>query len=228
VISPMDAAPRLANLGFLASGGLAEGDGGGYLLVAIRGQPSRTHFDPERVEYWVTDSGRGSPRTLALGSRLPLGATFSWGRIRIIDRLGEENEYIGFGGDLNAIRLNDMIVAVFTSPAPLLVAGGHSQGGDEAAAMVGAFFGRLLVAIDYSPGLERRVSRADPVARYAAFLAVQNGRYRSTPSLRDDEVDEARRSAAEEDRIRSAEPASWAEGEAISRALTQLAGRGKG
>ena len=37
----------------------------------------------------------------------------------------------------------------FTSPAPLLRRGGHSQAWDPPAEWLGGFFGRLLLAVDY-------------------------------------------------------------------------------
>ena len=55
--------------------------------------------------------------------------------------------------------------------APIFRRGGHSQGWDDGADAVGAFFGRLLVTVDYIPDFERRLAAAPPLARYAAFIA---------------------------------------------------------
>ena len=56
------------------------------------------HYDPEIVAYWVNKAGRGVPRTLTRETRLPIDTEFSWGLIRIVDRLGVTNEYLTFGG----------------------------------------------------------------------------------------------------------------------------------
>ena len=101
---------------------------------------------------------------------MPLSEDFSWGMIRIVDRLRVTNEYLTFGGRLDAGLVDDAIVAAFTSTAPLLRRGGHSQGWDAGADLVGAFFGRLMIAVDYRPGFEAAIGDASPIARYAAFV----------------------------------------------------------
>ena len=85
------------------------------------------------------------------GHPLPLETEFSWGLIRIVDRLKVSNEYLAFGGRSLAAAIDDAVIGVFTSAAPILRRGGHSQGWDHGAACVGAFFARVLLAIDYSP-----------------------------------------------------------------------------
>ena len=178
---PEAASRMLANLGFLASSDLPDRPGPAYLLVALRPEPTLRHYDPERVDYWATMGGGGTRQVLTRHTRLPLRATFSWGLIRIVDRLHVSNEYLTFGGELAAECIDGNTSAVFTSPAPLLRRGGHSQGWDHGAETVGGFFGRLLVAVDYVPGFEGRLGQAKPVARYAAFVADTVGRYPSEP-----------------------------------------------
>jgi len=112
---------------------------------------------------------------------------FTWGTISIVDRLGVANDYLTFGGHLAADLVDDDLVAVFTSPAPLLKGGGHSQEWDPSATSVGAFFGRLLLAVDIRPGFESRLAQATPIARYSAFIAGERIRYLSSPGLRDGE-----------------------------------------
>ena len=101
---------------------------------------------------------------------MPLDTHVAWGEIRITDRLGVSNEYLTFGGRCEADVIGGMTIVVFTSEAPLLRRGGHSQGWDAGADAIGAFFGRLLVTVDYVPGFEARLAVASPLARYAAFL----------------------------------------------------------
>ena len=42
---------------------------------------------------------------------------------------------------------------------------------------LGAFFGRMMVPIDFEPGVEQAISAATPLERYAAFVAFEQARY---------------------------------------------------
>jgi hypothetical protein len=129
-LDPASAAPFLANLGFLASPDLPDRPGPAYLLIALREAPTLHHYDPEAVDYWVSDAGRGRRRTLTRATALPIVTDFSWGLIRIVDRLDVTNEYLTFGGRVSADFVDGVLIAVFTSPSPLLRRGGHSQAWD--------------------------------------------------------------------------------------------------
>jgi hypothetical protein len=211
VLDPAAVAPRLASLGFLARSGLT-GLAPGYLLVALRPSPSLCHFDPEVVDYWTTGDQRGQRCRLNLRTSLPLRAEVSWGPVRIVDRLGNANEYLTFGGRLTASLVEDVVVVVLSCDTPLLKAGGHSQEVDLGAETVGAFFGRLLRAIDYVPGFEARVSAAEPIVRYAAFLVEALDRFRSSAGLREAESDLLAALEREERRVRSSNPGPWLDG----------------
>ncbi len=212
---PVSAAPLLSELGFVASPDLPDRPGPAYLLVALRASPTLRHYDPEGVEYWVSDGGRGSRRTVTRSTRLPLESEFSWGLIRITDRLHVTNEYLTFGGHLSVDSVDDVVVAVFTSPAPMLRRGGHSQDWDEGAETLGAFFSRVLLAVDVAPGFEGRVAAADPVSRYAAFVADAMARYRASPMLRIEQPRLWTMLQAEEHGLRENHPAEWAAGEGL-------------
>ena len=214
-IDPAAAARLLADFGFLAISDLPDRPGPAYLLVALRDAPTLHHYDPEAVEYWVTDSGRGARRTLTRDTRLPIETEFSWGLIRIVDRLRVTNEYLTFGGHLSAESVDGVSIVVFTSPAPLLRRGGHSQGWDEGAEKVGAFFSRFLLAVDVAPGFEGRAAQAHPIARYATFLADAMARYRASPLLRNNQPSLWTLLQSEEHRLRESNPAEWADGEAM-------------
>jgi len=216
-LDPSEAAPWLTDLGFLVHPDLPDRPGPASLLLAIRAEPSLRHYDPESVEYWVTVAGRGVRRTLTRETRLPLETEFSWGLIRIVDRLHVSNEYLTFGGWLSADAVDGVVVAVFTSPAPLLSRGGHSQGWDPGAEKLGAFFGRFLLAIDLEPGFEARAAEADPVMRYAAFLADTMARYRASSLLRAEQPDLWMLLQAEERRLRTKRPSEWAAGLSLRR-----------
>jgi hypothetical protein len=211
-LDPVSAYPLLADLGFMANSDLPDRPGPACLLVALRRVPTLHHYDPERIDYWVTAGGRGSAREITRASRLPLKAEFSWGLIRIIDRLGVSNEYLTFGGQLAADAVDDTVVAVFSSPAPLLRRGGHSQGWDRGADSVGAFFGRVMLAVDFVPGFESQFGGVGPLARYAAFVADTVGRYRGSAILRADHAELWTTLQTEEHRLRATHPRDWATG----------------
>ena len=218
-LDPQSAYPLLADLGFLAKSDLPDRPGPAYLLVAIRPVPTLHHFDPERIEYWVTAGGRGSRREITRETPLPIDVPYAWGLIRIVDRLGVSNEYLTFGGRLAAERVDDTVVAVFSSPTPLLRRGGHSQGWDHAAECVGAFLGRVMLSVDFVPGFEATFSGSSAGARYAAFVSDTVERYRSCASLRADHPELWTTLEAEERRLRGADPAAWADGVSLLRAI---------
>lgn len=148
-------------------------------------------------------------RTTTIRSAMPLDEPYSWGLIRIIDRLGITNESLSFGGRLVADRIDGVALLVFSSPAPILRRGGHSQGVDEGAESLGAFFGRLLLAVDYVPGFEAQLSAAEPVARYAAFLLDAIDRFRRSPSLRTARPGLMRLLEGEANRLRAIDEPAW-------------------
>ena len=161
-----EVAGQVDHWGFLAYPDLPDGPGPAFLLVALRPAPTLQHYDPEAVDYWVTEDGRGSRRTLTHDTPMPRSEDFSWGLIRLVDRLGVSNEYLTFGGHLDAALIDDVVVAAFASPAPLLRRGGHSQGWDE-----GADADRWLLRADDGRGrlqarlraVLRRSGAADPL-----------------------------------------------------------------
>ena len=211
------AADRVRHWGFLAQPDLPDRPGPAFLLVALRPAPTLQHYDPEAVEYWVTLDGRGRRQTLTHDTPMPRSEDFSWGLIRLVDRLGVSNEYLTFGGRLNAATFDDVVVAAFASPAPLLRRGGHSQGLDPGADAIGAFFGRIMVAVDFTPGFEAMFGQADPLTRYSAFVRDAEARRRSAGRARtDDEV--PRLIQGEAGRLRTIHPTSWEGGADLLRA----------
>jgi hypothetical protein len=214
-LEPASAAALMGDLGFLAYSDLPDRPGPAYLLVALREFPSLRHYDPEAVAYWVSDGGRGVLHSLTRETPLPIDTEFSWGLIRIVDRLRVTNEYLTFGGRLSAARVDGVVTAIFTSPAPLLRRGGHSQIWDRGAESLGAFFSRVLLAVDFAPGFEERIAQADPVARYAAFLVDALARYRTSPLLRLEQPELWTLLLAEERRLKASDPSAWRAGEAL-------------
>lgn len=228
-IDPQLAARMLERWGFLAHSDLPDREGPSWLLVAIRPRPTLEHFDPEEVDYWVTDAGRGQPAALGRMSPLPIDTNTAWGMVRVTDRFRETNEWFSFGGRLQAERVDDTIVAVFTSSAPLLRRGGHSQGWDLGAPSVGAFLARVRGVAGSDARFEALVARADPRVRFGCFVAHCGRRYRQSEVLRKLDTELWRLIQHEEHRLREADPATWDAGlrllEALDRAsVSQLMG----
>jgi hypothetical protein len=219
-LDPTTAGPLLASFGFVANSDLPDRPGPAYLLVAIRPDPTLRHYDPERIDYWVTDGIHGRRQELTRATRLPIETEFSWGLIRIADRLDVSNEYLAFGGRVAAAAVDGAVIVVFTSAAPILRRGGHSQGWDHGAACAGAFLARVLLAIDYAPGFEARFSAAEPVARYAAFIAELAGRYRRSAILRAGDGELWNLLEVEERRLRAVHPEAWARGVELAREIS--------
>ena len=215
ILDPRAAAGCLADWGFLASPDLPDRPGPARLLVAIRRVPTLRHFDPELVEFWVSEEGRGRRATISYATAMPLERDYSWGLIRITDRLRVSNEYLTFGGRLAADVVDATVVLVFTSPAPLLRRGGHSQLWDPAAEWMAGFFARLMVAVDYAPGFEARVVSADPLVRYAAFVGDCTAGFRASSTRRLDQPAMWALMEEEERRLRSDHPEAWDAGDRL-------------
>jgi hypothetical protein len=223
-IDPTLAAELLRDWGFLADPDLPDRPGPAYLLVAIRAQPTLRHYDPELVEYWITDqSEHGIRESITYASRLPRQGEFSWGLISVIDRKGVANRYLTFGGSHRAERIEDEVICVFESPAPLLRRGGHSQGWDTGAHSVGGFFGRFRAAAGYRHEFERLAAHTDPVTRYAAFVAEFVARYRGSPYLRDHYPRLWTLMLQEERRLKRDHAAAWSAGGDLLAASQQVA-----
>ncbi|MGZ6345886.1 MAG: hypothetical protein ACXWOW_11280, partial [Candidatus Limnocylindrales bacterium] len=133
---------------------------------------------------------------------------FAWGEIRIEDRLRVENSWAVFGGTLEITPLeDDGRLVVLRSDAPILRAGGHSQGLDALADAALAFFGRLRSRVLTDPALEAAYAAAAPHAVEAAFLEDVRER-----AAIDDERNLVR---AEWARLEALEPAATAAGLAL-------------
>lgn len=206
------AAARLTHLGFLLVSPFPPRSGQeSQLVVSMRPTPTLRHFDVQRTTFWTTGADRrGHPDELTSGSRMPFQRTFAWGKIELVDRLGAENDFVTMGGSLLADRADDEVIAVFRSPAPILRMGGHSQADDLVALEMGAFFARTMVPIDFNPAAEPALAAADPLTRYAAFIAFQRDRYLGHRLLREEHPREAAILSEEAERLRDVHPEAWA------------------
>ena len=225
-----EAARRLADLGFWLDSQYPVHHGASRLMVAIRDAPTLRHYDPERIRYWTTgEEHRGRAMDITRGTSLPLDGRFSWGKVELSDRLGIQNEYVSLGGEVVARDGGpDTTLVVFTSPGPILRLGGHSQSEDPIATDLGAFFGRIMVPIDFQPGVEEAISRAKPLDRYAAFVAYETRRFRRHPILAREHPQHASILTEESHRLERDEPFAWAAGERLLHRMGMESGEGVG
>ena len=79
-----------------------------------------------------------------------------------------------------------------------------------------AFFGRVLLAVDYLPGFEARIAAAQPLARYAAFIVDADARYHASEALCDEHPAFWSLIRVEEIRMRHDHPTEWADGSALA------------
>jgi hypothetical protein len=219
-LGPEAAAEVLADWGFISRSGLPDYPGPGYLMVVLRRTPTLAHYDAESIEFWTTRDGRGISTAIDHLTLMPLETVASWGPVRIVDRLGKANQFLTFGGSLSAARVEGATVVVLLSTAPLLRAGGHSQGWDAGAQELQAWFGRLWGAAGNSRSFEASLAAADPLSRYSAFIADQCARdaYR-LPGNHSDE----RWYRWEERRVRRYHPDLWVAGQLLRRELAVAA-----
>ena len=220
--TPSVASRALDGWGFLVQPDLPDRPGPAFLLVAIRQEPELTHFDPETIDYWTSEKGIGRHARLTRDTALPVDSEFSWGTVRLADRLHATNEYLTFGGHLASAKIGDLVVAVFTSPAPILRRGGHSQGWDDVAENLGAFFGRVKIAIDYVPGFETTFGGLSPETRCAAFFADLVDRLRSNRALREAHPLLWKLAVAEERRLGRDAPVAWSTGQELAASLRPI------
>jgi hypothetical protein len=182
-----EAAGLMADLGFVAfrtPPGAEVTDS--CLMAMIRDAPTRRHFDPETVSCWITANGHGQTQLVDRDADTPISQPFSWGRIRLVDRLGMRNSFVSFGGWLTGERVGaDALLLIYCSPAPILRLPGHSQRSDHLSDDALSFFGRLVPRLWSSPAQERLVASVPPADLYAAFLLHEAGRLRGSQALRE-------------------------------------------
>jgi hypothetical protein len=206
-----DAARELADLGFvLRDGQRPSVRPGPRLLVAFRDHPALTHFDPDEATYWAASDGHGRAAVLDRHTPLPVDRPYAWGRITVTDRIPVSNQFLSFGGRLAVEAVDDALtIAAFVSPAPIGRWAGHSQGVDAITAEMGAFFGRLMVPVDFQPGAEERILGADPETLYATFLLETGRRLGPRSPLRTTDPAFAAYVDRERARLQRDAPAVW-------------------
>lgn len=211
------AAETLRTLGFtLVNSDHPAETGESELLVALRAEPTLRHFDPELIRWWAAAEGRGRPFIVDRG--LPAEEhEVLWGHIHVVDRLGVENRFLTFGGHLRVADVTPALrVVEHASPGPVVRWGGHSQGSDPLAGEIGAFFGRLILPVDFVPGAEARVSAEPALHLYAAFLLDRTAGHLSRPKPPNETIDATMSWLhAEASRISVQHPVAWAAGQQL-------------
>ena len=185
-ISLDDASALMAELGFVAFRTPPEDSvPGSCLTLMIRARPTRRHFDPEVVTYWVHHERAGHLELVDITTTPPVFQRFSWGKIQIADRFGVSNSFVTFGGFLYAERMDpDALLLVFRSSAPILRLAGHSQKRDAIADEILSFFARVVPHL-WSPAEEQLVNSRTPEELYAAFLVYVRHRLDGSVAVRE-------------------------------------------
>ena len=214
----------LADLGFeLIEPDRPAGNETSHLLVALRPAPTLRHFDPEGIDCWTCEDGRGRATRLDRETRYPIASDYSWGLISLTDRLGVTNQFLSFGGALRAQTTPDATVLLdFSSHTPILRGSGHSQNVDPVAAEVGAFFARIKVPIDFVPGAEALVAKASPRTLYCAFIQHVRERLAQARGLRDANRWLADWTSRENQRMEAAAPDQWQAATELRRQLSAV------
>lgn len=212
-----ETARELRHLGFVLRDGSQTGSvPGPRLLVALRARPTLEHFDPEVATFWEVRDGRGRVASVDLTVTVPASRRWSWGPVRITDRVPVSNGFLGFGGTLLIDAPDPATTCLaFTSRAPIVRWAGHSQGVDSLADEIGAFFARLMVPVDYQPEAESRIAAADPEALYAVFVGHSIERLHRSRRLRDADPRTAGWLEHECYRLQHDVPGRWSEGQEL-------------
>ena len=183
------------------------------LMAMVRDAPTRRHFDPKSVGFWVVANGHGALRVADRDSRTPISQPYSWGRISLTDRFGARNSFASFGGWLTGERVaTDALLLIFRSPAAILRLPGHSQHRDLLSDRALAFFGRIVPRLWSHPGNEQLVSSAPPEGLYGAFLLYEARRFVGSTAPRDVIGEDARALARELARMQRSRPDALVEG----------------
>jgi hypothetical protein len=212
------AATLLRPLGFVLINGNDPGAPAGcHLLVGLRDAPTLEHFDPDSVAFYgPTRDGKVEVVTLDRAGIGELGIErreVLWGHFHVVDRLRVENRFLSFGCELRIAQAGSALTILdFASPGPIVRWGGHSQGTDWLAGAMGAFFGRLILAVDFRKGAEARLATTPPMVLYAAFLGHEEPRRAQIVRRHGLEPIAAAWIHAERDRVQAADHETWAAG----------------
>lgn len=161
--------------------------GGRALLVALRSQPTRVHFDPETLHLRLQEGDIAQWVTLTFHSLLRESCPVCPGRVTLSDRRDKKVNFFTFGGQLDACADDEEVVYTLNSPAPVLELTGKldslpDQFAAEVEVMMGVFQARW--GID-DRGFSQRLAELDPLQFYIGSLESLLLRFGRAPALRD-------------------------------------------
>jgi hypothetical protein len=150
-------------------------DSPGYegLLVAIRREPTGTHFDPQAMHLRLRDEyGLASWRTLSWLSPFESSGRVCPGMVTLHDWSDKRVYFFTFGGSLEPTPGVDVMVYELRSPAPVL----EFSGRDETVPhQLGSEMEELLGEIEITwgadeKGFSRRLAETEPLDFYLSTL----------------------------------------------------------
>mgnify|MGYP003335494197 FL=1 len=112
-----------------------------------------------------------------------------------------------------------MLFRSFSSPGPIQRWSGHSQGLDPLTPGMGAFFGRLMIPVDFQPGAEGRLVETPPLALYCAFVADAISREHGSSAFARADRPFVAYVEREAHRLQAAAPTAWHTGRTLLRDL---------
>ena len=160
--------------------------GGGGLLVLIRNEPTRKHFDPMTLSLRLQDRrGVAKWRSLSLRGPEPDSDRVCPGRLILSDRSGKRVEFFAFGGSLAAIPVQDACVYELHSPAPVLeLVPGEETIAVQLAAETESLLGQQGVRWAHNEeGFNRRLVEVAPLQFYMGTLCTLLEQYGHCRSL---------------------------------------------
>jgi hypothetical protein len=147
--------------------------GGSGLVVAIRKEPTRKHFDPETVRLRLPDvQGMVKWRSLSLLSPDPGSDRVCAGHVILSDRIDKRVEFYTFGGSLQVISAKDAQVYALLSSAPVLeLVAQEDTVPDQLAAETESLLSQLEVRWRHDEhGFNRRLAEIEPFQFYMGTL----------------------------------------------------------
>lgn len=162
-----------------------DGPGGGGLLIAIRSEPTRRHFDPMTIHLRLQDRrGAAKWRSLSLHSPEPDSDRVCPGRLILSDRSDKCVEFFTFGGSLQVILSQRACLYELCSPAPILELVSEDSIAGQLAAETESLLGQLEVRWAYDEeGFNRRLVEIAPLQFYVGTLYSLLEQYEHCHSL---------------------------------------------
>lgn len=146
-----------------------------HLDVALRAEPSRQHFDPEKIHFTaVSPAGDIVPMMVTLSTVTgPEPTKVCAGRIVLIDRLDKRVQFLTLGGCLGLTRQDDGLLCRFSSPAPMVELALTRDAPELLAEEIEDILARRRAFWEGRRGeFERRLAAARPETLYQAILAA--------------------------------------------------------